>query len=68
MSIQEMAKAHLFTVQQTIVQLEEKKRTIEDEIFKLTEYLKAGQNELNKVTGQWENAVDSSIVSKNAGE
>lgn len=67
MSIQEMAKAHLFTVQQTIVQLEEKKRTIEDEIFKLTEYLKAGQSELNKVTGQRESVVDS-IVSKNVGE
>lgn len=46
MNIQEMAFAHLQTVQQSINELERQKELIEQEIIKLTEYLKAGQETL----------------------
>lgn len=48
MSIEEMAKAHLQNVHKTIIELEQQKLNIEQEIFKLTEYLKAGNEELLK--------------------
>ena len=42
MSIEEMAQAHLNTIQQAIVELENQKVTIENEILRLTEYLAKG--------------------------
>ena len=46
MSIEEMAKAHLSSVQKAIADLEVQKTNVENEIVKLTEYLKAGLQEL----------------------
>lgn len=46
MSILEMAKAHLNSVQKAIVDLENQKHNIDQEINKLTEYLKQGMKEL----------------------
>ena len=42
MSVEEMAQAHLSNVQQTIVDLENKKVAIDNEILRLTEYLEQG--------------------------
>ena len=42
MSIEEMAQAHLNTIQQAIAELENQKVTIENEILRLTEYLAKG--------------------------
>ena len=42
MSIEEMAQAHLNTIQQAIVELENQKVTIDNEILRLTEYLAKG--------------------------
>ena len=47
MSILEMAKAHLNSVQKAIVDLENQKNNIDQEINKLTEYLKQGMKELD---------------------
>jgi len=46
MSIEDMAKAHLSSVQKAIADLEVQKTNVENEIVKLTEYLKAGLQEL----------------------
>lgn len=46
MSILDMAKSHLNSVQKAIVDLENQKHNIEQEINKLTEYLKQGLKEL----------------------
>ena len=48
MNVTELAEAHLVTVQRTINDLEGQKRNIDDEIAKLTEYLKQGAEELEK--------------------
>ena len=42
MSIEEMAQAHLNTIQQAIAELENQKVTIDNEILRLTEYLEQG--------------------------
>mgnify|MGYP001197394838 FL=1 len=50
MSVEEMAQAHLNTVQQAIVDLEKQKATIENEILRLTEYLEQGSTLLEQRT------------------
>jgi len=47
MNIEEMAVAHLQTVQQSINELENQKNLIDQEILRLTEYLKAGQETID---------------------
>jgi hypothetical protein len=47
-TVQEMAHAHLVTVQRTIQDLEKQKENIEAEIKKLASYLEEGITELNK--------------------
>ena len=42
MSVEEMAQAHLVTIQKAIVDLQNKKQSIENEILKLTDYLEQG--------------------------
>jgi anion-transporting ArsA/GET3 family ATPase len=42
MSVEEMAQAHLNTIQKTIVDLQNQRVTIENEIVRLTEYLQRG--------------------------
>ncbi len=44
MSIEEMAQAHLNTIQQAIAELENQKVTIDNEILRLTEYLAKGND------------------------
>ena len=48
MSIEDMAKAHLSSVQKAIADLEVQKTNVENEIVKLTEYLKSGLQELGR--------------------
>lgn len=50
MSILEMAKAHMGSVQKAIVDLQNQKQNIEQEIQKLTEYLSQGLKEINQET------------------
>lgn len=57
MSIEEMAKAHLQTVQKAIVDLQNQRTNIEEEIKKLTEYLKNGLEQLE--SGQTEDKASS---------
>tara|TARA_R100001163_G_C5002936_1_gene151432 strand:- start:525 stop:716 length:192 start_codon:yes stop_codon:yes gene_type:complete len=42
MSVEEMAQAHLNTIQKAIVDLQNQKVTIDNEIVRLTEYLQQG--------------------------
>jgi len=46
MSIEDMAKAHLSSVQKAIVDLQTQRENVDAEINKLTEYLKNGLQEL----------------------
>lgn len=48
MSVEEMAQAHLNTIQQAIVDFEKQKATIENEILRLTEYLEQGKTLLEQ--------------------
>jgi len=57
MSIEDMAKAHLSSVQKAIADLEVQKTNVENEIVKLTEYLKAGLQELENAQPK-----DSTVV------
>jgi len=50
MSIEDMAKAHLSSVQKAIIDLQTQKDNVENEIVKLTEYLKVGLQELESNT------------------
>ncbi len=50
MSIEDMAKAHLSSVQKAIIDLQTQKDNVESEIVKLTEYLKVGLQELEATT------------------
>jgi hypothetical protein len=59
MSVEEMAKAHLGTVEQAIVELNNQKQTIDDEILKLTDYLKKG----NALLSERINSTSTAIVS-----
>lgn len=47
-TILQMAEAHLQTVQKAINDLQNQKNSIDQEISKLTDYLKRGVEELNK--------------------
>jgi hypothetical protein len=49
MTVLEMAEAHLNTVAKAIVDLQNQKNAVEQEINKLNEYLHLGRDELNKV-------------------
>lgn len=49
-SIKEMAEAHLGNVQKAILDLEGQKANIDEEIKKLTNYLKEGISSLNPET------------------
>jgi hypothetical protein len=49
MTVLEMAEAHLNTVAKAIVDLQNQKNAVEQEINKLNEYLQLGRDELNKV-------------------
>ena len=42
MSVEEMAQAHLETIKKAIVELQNQKQAIEQEILRLTDYLKQG--------------------------
>ncbi|NBO99260.1 MAG: hypothetical protein EBU90_03915 [Proteobacteria bacterium] len=48
MKIAEMAEAHLQTVAKAIVDLQNQKNILEQEIKKLSDYLQAGKEELAK--------------------
>lgn len=48
MTVLEMAEAHLNTVAKAIVDLQNQKNAIEQEINKLNEYLQIGRDELTK--------------------
>tara|TARA_R110000868_G_scaffold315517_3_gene576402 strand:+ start:2161 stop:2337 length:177 start_codon:yes stop_codon:yes gene_type:complete len=48
MSVEEMAQAHLSTVQRAIVDLSNQKVTIDNEILRLTEYLEQGKTLLEE--------------------
>jgi len=47
-TVEQMAEAHLQTVQKAIGDLQNQKSAIDQEISKLTEYLQRGVDELNK--------------------
>jgi hypothetical protein len=48
-SLEEMSKAHLTQVQKTIVELQNQQKNIEQEILKLTDYLKSGLSTLEQL-------------------
>lgn len=48
-SLEEMSKAHLTQVQKTIVELQTQQKNIEQEISKLTDYLKSGLSTLEQL-------------------
>jgi hypothetical protein len=48
MTVLEMAEAHLNTVAKAIVDLQNQKNAIEQEINKLNEYLQLGRDEVTK--------------------
>lgn len=48
MTIEDMAKAHLNSVQKAIVDLEKQKENVSNEIASLQKYLQEGVAELNK--------------------
>tara|TARA_R100000152_G_C6775833_1_gene204520 strand:- start:1494 stop:1709 length:216 start_codon:yes stop_codon:yes gene_type:complete len=48
MSVEEMAQAHLETVQKAIVELQNQKQAIDNEILKLTDYLEKGHALINE--------------------
>ncbi len=50
MSIEQMAQAHLDSVQQAIVELNNQKQTIDKEIERLTDYLDKGSALLNSTS------------------
>lgn len=50
MEILDMAKAHVQTVYQSINELENQKKMIDQEILRLLEYVKAGEEALNKTS------------------
>lgn len=54
-TILQMAEAHLQTVQKAINDLQNQKNSIDQEISKLTDYLKRGVEELNKNKPEQEN-------------
>jgi predicted nucleic acid-binding Zn-ribbon protein len=58
-NVQEMAQAHLVTVQRTIQDLENQKANIEQELQKLSSYLQEGIEELNGT-----NASNGEVVEK----
>lgn len=49
-TVKEMAQAHLVTVQRTIQELQQQKNNIDQEIEKLTQYLKESAGEFDKET------------------
>lgn len=49
-TVKEMAQAHLVTVQRTIQDLQQQKTNIDQEVEKLTQYLKESAGELEKET------------------
>lgn len=48
MSVEEMAQAHLITIQKAIDELNNQKQTIEKEILRLTDYLEQGNALINE--------------------
>lgn len=54
MKIAEMAEAHLQTVAKAIVDLQNQKNAIDQEIKKLNDYLQVGRDELNKFSNSTE--------------
>jgi len=48
-SLEDMSKAHLTQVQKTIVDLQTQQKNIEQEISKLTDYLKSGLSTLEQL-------------------
>lgn len=48
-SLEEMSKAHLTQVQKTIVDLQSQQKNIEQEVVKLTDYLKSGLSTLEQL-------------------
>tara|TARA_R100001163_G_C4985786_1_gene140206 strand:+ start:472 stop:666 length:195 start_codon:yes stop_codon:yes gene_type:complete len=48
MSVEEMAQAHLVTIQKAIDELNNQKQTIENEILRLTDYLEQGNALINE--------------------
>tara|TARA_B100001094_G_scaffold318092_1_gene361256 strand:+ start:415 stop:597 length:183 start_codon:yes stop_codon:yes gene_type:complete len=48
-SLEEMSKAHLTQVQKTIVELQNQQKNIDQEILKLTDYLKSGLSTLEQL-------------------
>jgi predicted nucleic acid-binding Zn-ribbon protein len=58
MKVLEMAEAHLQTVAKAIVDLNNQKNAIEQEINKLNEYLQLGREEVNKARSNVVNVVE----------
>ena len=58
MKILEMAEAHLQTVAKAIVDLNNQKNAIEQEINKLNEYLQLGREEINKARSNVDSVVE----------
>jgi hypothetical protein len=48
-SLEEMSKAHLTQVQKTIVELQNQQKNIDQEVLKLTDYLKSGLSTLEQL-------------------
>lgn len=59
MSVEEMAQAHLTTIQKAIDELNNQKQTIEKEILRLTDYLERG----NALINERINSTSTAIVS-----
>jgi|TARA_B100000085_G_C18469217_1_gene482332 prefoldin subunit 5 len=59
MSVEEMAQAHLTTIQKAIDELNNQKQTIEKEILRLTDYLEQG----NALINERINSTSTAIVS-----
>ena len=57
-NVQEMAQAHLVTVQRTIQDLENQKSNIEQELQKLSVYLQEGIETLNETNASVGEAVE----------
>lgn len=58
MTVLEMAEAHLQTVAKAIVDLQNQKNAIDQEINKLNEYLRLGREEVNKVRSNASTSVE----------
>ena len=64
MSVEEMAQAHLQTIEKAIDELNNQKQTIENEILRLTDYLQRGNALIHERVNSTSTATvsDSSLI------